>query len=402
MSRALRIVVIGLVAMGFAAYSALESHGQSRGKTPATTKAPATKANPATKPGTIQPIQATDQDVEAPPPRPRTKAAAGPAQEAQPPAANRGGARQPAADAPPRERLPRPDSPPPELYVQKLDPALEKILTDWETYSSRFQRLAGAFARRKYDPVFAVEFWSDGKFVYESPDKGCYQLDGVTPAKPKPGAAVKKTPQGVPYQRKTDRSEKWVCDGVNVTRIDDQEKTYERVEIPQEQRGKNIIDGPLPFLFGMKAQQAKLRYILELLEPASQFPEDFQIHVLPRRRDDQASWTEARVILDSERFVPKAVILTHPGGSETVHIFREIEINKTNKFKELFTGDPFKPNLASYKQVLNQAAAELPDDSRMPPTSAAPARTGAAAAPRGGQPPTNTAAGARRSGTQNK
>jgi hypothetical protein len=169
-----------------------------------------------------------------------------------------------------------------------------------------------------------------------------------------------------------------------VWKINDEEKTYEKFEIPEEQRGQNIIDGPLPFLFGMKADQAKRRYVLQLLEPNSHYPDDFYIRVLPRRREDAVNWSEARVILSSQTYLPQAVILEHPGKSETVHRFNPISINETNweKIKEkLFGGNPFKVKIPpGYKLVDIEAGGPQRGDAGAP-AQANPSRPNAGAQP---------------------
>lgn len=332
------------------------------------TEAPAQQAGSAKRSG-IRQVQAGGRELEAPPPRARSKAA-GSSTPADTSTQKRAPQRQPAADdegatqgGDARSERPRGGL---DFRVEKLDPELEQLLQDWERESAKFQRLAGTFSRRRYDHVFGVEFWAVGKFVYQAPDKGNYELTGVTaPA----GAKVKfADPQA-------DDSEKWVCTGAYVLKINDKAKTYESVEIPANQRGQNIIDGPLPFLFGMKAEQAKLRYRLELLDPHPGYPTYFQLQVFPRRQDDLASWQEAKIILNPKTFLPRAVMLKHPGNSETVHIFNEKEfaINNVNKFREFFAGDPFNPKLGGYKPVLNEAAA--------PRTGAAPQNSKSAAPP---------------------
>ena len=37
--------------------------------------------------------------------------------------------------------------------------------------------------------------------------------------------------------------------------------------LPKELQGKDIVDGPLPFLFGAKAEKLKQRYYLRIITP---------------------------------------------------------------------------------------------------------------------------------------
>ncbi|MGQ0637035.1 MAG: hypothetical protein ACT4QC_20690 [Planctomycetaceae bacterium] len=327
-------------------------------------------------PAQIRPARGDDEPVNAPAPSSRSKSSApqtgAPATSAgaknrQAPAANG----DEADDGDEQGRLERPDQRP-LMRVEKLDPEMERILIAWEAHSAQFKRLAGNFLRRRYENVHEIEFWAEGRFVYQAPDKGYYELNGATPdPKKEPKRNLK---NGEPYERKADQSEKWVCNGERLFKINDKEKKYEAIDIPEEQRGQNIIDGPLPFLFGMKVEQAKRRYVLQLLKPNKSYPDDYQINVLPRRRDDAANWSEARVILGSDDFLPRAVILNHPGNSETVHIFKPIEVNENNweKLKEIFGGDPFKPKVRGYKLVDLEAAGPSRGEGGPPSPSAAP------------------------------
>jgi TIGR03009 family protein len=253
-------------------------------------------------------------------------------------------------------RQPRPEALP--LRIEKLNPELEQVLKDWEFHTSRFKTMAGSFTRFKYDRTFEVEKRAEGKFVYEAPDKGNYELRGVKIQKG--DVSKKKNKNGDPWELKSDEGERWVCNGKKVIRINDKEKTYEEVPIPPDSQGQNIIDGPLPFLFGMKAEKAKLRYKLELKERDES---EIRLDVFPRLPGDAANWVKASVIIEAKTFKPRAVKLLDPTGAESVHVFRDIVINERRGF---FDRDPFRPSLRNYKLVLNDKPA---DEKPIPPAT---------------------------------
>ncbi len=288
----------------------------------------------AKKKAAVQPVQAEDDEPEPPRAGSRSRPSAdNDAEDAGAPAAqgSRGGnPARPQALAP--------------LRVEKLSDELEQILQDWETNTSRFKTMAGEFSRFRYDKTFEVEKRADGKFTYEAPDRGNYELWGATIAA---GEVSKKLGKdGTPYKVKPDNPDRWVCNGKKVVKIDDKAKTYEEVEIPPENQGKNIIDGPLPFLFGMKAEKAKLRYKLSLKKNDGK---EIWLDVIPRRPEDAANWSKATVIIEAKTYKPRAVKLLDPTGSESVHVFRKVVVNERRGF---FDKDPFKPNLWGYKPVL--------------------------------------------------
>ena len=247
------------------------------------------------------------------------------------------------------------------MVVEKIDPALEQVLKDWERNTAQFKKLTGEFVVFRYDPIFEVEKRAEGKFVHEAPDKGNYErLAVVIP----PGTKSKKFGKnGTPYKLESHSPERWVCNGKEVIKIDVKEKTYEKMPIPPETQGQNIIEGPLPFLFGMKADQAKKRYKMKLKKKTET---EIWLEVIPRLPKDSDNWIKATVIIDAEKFVPTAVRTFDPTDAETVHIFRNVEINKNR----IFEVNPFKPNLFGYKPVANgDKPASSPGERLTPPSN---------------------------------
>jgi len=265
------------------------------------------------------------------------------------------------------------------LRAEKLDPALEQILKDWELTTSHFKKLAGEFSRFKYDATFEVEIRANGKFAYEAPDKGYYELRGAVIDKADVSKKVGK--DGIPFAIMSDGAERWVCTGKDVIRIYDKDKTYEKVPIPPESQGENMIDGPLPFLFGMKAEQAKLRYKLSLdTKRMKSNPSEIWLNVIPKWEKDAKNYQRATVIIEAKTFLPKAVKLVDPSGQESVHRFENLEVNSGGFIQQIFRANPFKPNLWTYKQVLlEKGIGRSPGEPPIAPSNAK--KTGSAAAP---------------------
>jgi TIGR03009 family protein len=359
MSRKLKLVMTGLAVGSLLSILTLELPAQ----------APAKKN---TKPPVRQ-TQGVRDEVAAP----RPKARPLPRNEAPPEAEPEESSEQ--------EEDSRPLPPKAEAFrVEKLSPELEQILKDWEAHSSRIQKLTGSFERHKYDHVYEVDFQSSGKFAYEMPDKGAYEFEGA--ALPKNAVSRRKNANKQPYALKPDQTERWVCNGKEVLKIDDKAMNYEKVMIPPENQGENIIDGPLPFLFGMKAEHAKRRYSFELLEPASEnYKDDIWLRVKPKWARDSVNWREAKIILSRTNYLPLVVKLVDPSdNAETVHIFDDLQVNgKANPWAFWNKKDPFKPDLRKHQLVQNSKEAppgtaprQAPDTSSRP----LPADTGKAAA----------------------
>ena len=254
----------------------------------------------------------------------------------------------------PAARQPRPQGGA-ELQVQNLPAELEQLLQNWSQHSAKIQKLQGTHQRFVYDNVFMTQRRSVGAFYYEAPSKG--RID-IQPVKITPGDKIQyKDPQTqkiVTWTLKQDRPERWICNGEQIWQVNDAAKQVEIVSIPAEHQGQNIMDGPLPFLFGMPPAKAKRRYQLSLVHSSKLRPNQVQLHVLPRLQRDAANWQSAEVILDTTQYLPVAVRLIDPtGNTETTYLFKDLKVNAEEPgfLRRFFVGeekDPFNPSLKGY------------------------------------------------------
>lgn len=241
--------------------------------------------------------------------------------------------------------------------AKPLPKALEAILRDWEVESSKVQTLEGELHRWDYNQAFLRLEEATGHFWYENPDKGRIDFH--------PGAVKPGTPMTIgneEWTRHPYKEEQWVSDGQQVLKIDRAGKFYEAIPIPPENRGENIIATPLPFLFGLKAEQAKRRYDLELgnkhnqtIKTASGPKRVYHIIAHPKMPGDMANWQQAEVMLDPETFLPVSIKLVDPAASdrnrqEKAYLFHDVEINKPLRLLGRFN-DPFKPELKGLQRV---------------------------------------------------
>lgn len=248
----------------------------------------------------------------------------------------------------------------------QLDPAVEKelarVLLDWEQKTAHITKLRGWHHRYEYDSVFQIEKRSMGAFWYESPDKGRIDFNVKDNPKldvpePKKGPA----PDYKPYTVVAGEPEIWVCDGESVLSIHITDKTYDQLVIPPHQRGSNIADGPLPFLFGVKAEKLKERYSLTLgrmhAPQATSGRPQYHVVAKPLNQDDARNWKQAEVLLDAEYCIPTAIRLLDPSGNkETVYRFPLNEMHPNEKLPWL--NNPFKIRLNGFK-LLQQATREI-------------------------------------------
>lgn len=259
------------------------------------------------------------------------------------------GQRQPVGNAAPAQKAP---AAPQAAQPPAEDPRLNILLNNWEISSAKIKSLHGKHIRSRSNSVFGTDSRATGKFYFEAPDKGRIDLTGKPPAKGDVSAL--KTKDGEPYKLTADRDEKWVCDGKQVLMINDAEKQYEAMELPEEMRGKNIVESPLPFLFGMKAAEMKKRFQMDLIDynPETRIA---KLKAIPLQARDSQNFIRAEIMLDTKRYLPTFVALTDPAGTiVTRYIFQEVEIDDNNALKaigEFFGRNPFSPDLRGYKKV---------------------------------------------------
>jgi TIGR03009 family protein len=240
---------------------------------------------------------------------------------------------------------------------EPISPELEELLKEWEDKSSLIKVLKGEHQRTVYNLVFEVEQRANGVFYLETPDKGRIELVGVKPGKTEKSKRTNpKT--GSLFRLEEGRGEKWICSGQEIIAINDEEKTYEIMPLPKNIQGENIIKSPLPFLFGMKAEEAKQRYLMTL---KSNTKEQAVIGIIPRLDSDRQNYTEAIVILEKAHYLPTAVKLYDPSGNlETVYRFDNVKINQRGVLPTIFTGDPWHPKLTGLKRFIPPETADEP------------------------------------------
>jgi len=252
------------------------------------------------------------------------------------------------------------DSIPPEYQIP---PELEKWLTAWEKHSQGVQRLNGTFRLYTYDEIFQMETRAVGDFWYQAPDKGRMDFkkaDLSRVAKNAAGQLINpglKGPNGAPYQVQSRDWETWNCNGSEILQIFHEKKEYNRIAIPQQYQGESIKESPLPFLFGLKKDEAKERYLMQLGPMHGKVPNGYKapcLHVIavPLREQDSREWSKAEVLLDSQTFLPQSIQTFDPtGNSRNVYAFADVEVNS-----RWFLKDPFSPSVGGMKLILDSSA----------------------------------------------
>jgi TIGR03009 family protein len=226
------------------------------------------------------------------------------------------------------------------------------VLTEWERRSDKIARFKCDFQRWDYDPqagptavpqgrseLKGLKARGSGEIKYKAPDNGTFKLDKYEQYIPQKDATTLK------YEDNPTAREHWVCDGQAIYQFRPKEKQLIETRLPPELQGKAISDGPLPFIFGAKAETLKKRYWLRITTPEEQAKTEIWLEAYPKFQQDAANFAKVDLILGRDKFLPVAMQIHTPGkpGVRTVYRFGEASVNDLlSKFNGEFAS-PTKP-----------------------------------------------------------
>jgi TIGR03009 family protein len=208
-----------------------------------------------------------------------------------------------------------------------------QTLQEWERTSASVQTFSSEFERWEYNNVFGPGkdiplVKSTGNLSFSKPDKGSFKVEKInrwTKVDPKNTAAD--APSDWIHQPH-EIGEHWVCDGKAVYQYNHRDKQLEVLTIPEEMRGQGIVDGPLPFLFGAKANELMTRYWIRTEQSG---PAEIWLKAYPRRLSDAANYKSVDVMLDRKSMQPTAIRVELPSGEEQhLYMFKNPKINEKN------------------------------------------------------------------------
>jgi TIGR03009 family protein len=199
-----------------------------------------------------------------------------------------------------------------------LDPKVQvwvdQVLAYWEKRSDQVKTLECTFQKWEYDPQYvADEFnrlknlnqlhlmpfakYAAGTIKYAAPDKGLFHVTSLQViAPPKPGAKPAYAAQP------PENGEHWVTDGKRVFAFDAIKKEVIESLLPPEMQGKSLADGPLPFMFGARAETIKARYWIRPLQAEN--AGEYCLEAVPKSRQDSANFKTVQIVLDEKEYLP--------------------------------------------------------------------------------------------------
>lgn len=207
---------------------------------------------------------------------------------------------------------------------------LDAILLNWEKAMSGMTSLDAQVKRTAIDKVLMTTEVYSGRAKYLKPNKASLWLQNENP-------------------KKQQEFERLVCNGQIAYKWEPAQKEIHIHELPKPKQGQINDDNFVSMLFGMKAEDAKRRYDMQVLTPRTNDTYYYYIQVLPRDAQDKAEFTRARLVLRTSNNLPYEIWFEQPNGNEVKWEFPRIAPNAQIDPREF--GQPTPPGGWQLKRV---------------------------------------------------
>lgn len=249
---------------------------------------------------------------------------------------------------PPQPPLKPPANPPP---APQPDPKLDGILARWEKEMSGVTTLALDVTCERENPVFKKKEELSGyaKFMRQANSDYLAALKLENPRDPS-------------------KYERYVMTGSAIYSFLPAEQVITQYTIPPRQAGQPPDDGPLAFLFAMKAETLKRRFQLSLSTKYKETDWYVYLDVTPKFARDQADFTEARIAILKQdtkalaRDMPRELYLVEPNGTQVKYTITRLQRNVPGSVDRLEFQKPELPQGWHWKTdvAANQPAPKQP------------------------------------------
>jgi TIGR03009 family protein len=233
---------------------------------------------------------------------------------------------------------------------QPIDPAMmDWLLDEWAKQSKMLKSLDVVIMRIDDSPAWGDKDYYEGRALFKAPnlafiDFNKIQLDANK--KPVRDPATKRFIT-TPYER-------IICTGTEVWRYRSDVQQVEIFPLQKNEQQKAIEEGPLPFLFNMRADDARERYQMTLM---SKDDKSYGVSIKPKLDVDKESFSRAFVNLDKDYLLPIRIVMVSPDGKSTKD-FRLGPMTPNKKVNDKnFEGKPLGP---PWKVIRNQPGVDRP------------------------------------------
>jgi TIGR03009 family protein len=212
------------------------------------------------------------------------------------------------------------------------------LLEKWEGQSAKLKTLDVKIYRIDKDPKWKAEEHFEGRAMFKSPNLAYLDFAKIKVAQDAKGqvAPVIDPKTG---KRVTTRFETIVCGQSDVWQYLHEGRQILVYPLAKGERQRALDEGPLPFLFNMKAQEAEQRYDMYYMGENQKY---YAVKVFPKIPEDRETFKSAYIYLDKTYLLPARIVLSTPDGRSTRDFTLEA-INPNAEVKEsFFKGGVFK------------------------------------------------------------
>jgi TIGR03009 family protein len=226
--------------------------------------------------------------------------------------------------------------------IANADPKMLDLLNKWEKQSQRLKTLSVKIYRVDRTVAFGTDHF-EGIAKFQSPDLAFIQFNKVKLDNDDKPVLDKQN------KRILSNDETIICTGQEVWQYKFESQQVFIYPLAPEERERAVEEGPLPFLFNMKAEQARQRYEMKL---ADEDEKSYTIQVKPRLEIDQQSFGTSLVRLDKTFLLPTRIVLISPDRKHTTDfVLSDIQANQPVDSKFFKGVEPKAP----WKVVRNPA-----------------------------------------------
>jgi len=239
---------------------------------------------------------------------------------------------------------------------------LDQILGYWEKSTADIERYSCKFTRWQYNSSdnfvaqLASQLGTDvrsvnttaasGELKYLAPDKGMFRVEMLLKLTGQMGSNKQAEYKQIPDQH----GEWWMCNGELVFEYDRTDKKCTKHIMPKEMQGTGILESPMPFMFGVKADKIKARYWVRALPPPidqnTKMPRQdrYVIEAYPKFQSDAVNYDHVQIVLDKEMFLP---VMMYKFNTE--HVDEEGKVLNDNR--EVFQFDERVKNASALQKL---------------------------------------------------
>jgi TIGR03009 family protein len=236
------------------------------------------------------------------------------------------------------------------------DPAqMKRLLKAWEGQSAKLKTLDVRIYRIDKDFKWGDEVHFEGRAVFKAPNLAYLDFSKL---QVKANAKGELVPVIDPKTNKRvkARVETIVCAQNEVWQYLYDTKQIFIFPLAKGERQRALEEGPLPFLFNMKAKEAEERYEMTLVDQNAQ---SYVVKVIPRLKEDKESFKTALLYLEKTYLLPSRIALLNADGKGSrVYHLSDIRPNAAVEDK-WFQGGRLKG-----WTVQNNPAAQAPQQGR--------------------------------------